>query len=83
MQCHKKIKCFDKKKSICIEYNSRKVKCEYCPYIIRCTGLGIHVKNSRKDIDSPEGIEPEYYKYYFIVPKIKAKGVDVDKLLED
>ena len=27
--------------------------------------------------------EPVYFKYYLIVSKIKAKGIDIDKLLED
>ena len=27
--------------------------------------------------------EPEYYKYYIIVSKLKFKGIDIDKLLEE
>ena len=27
--------------------------------------------------------ESEYYKYYLIYCKLKAKGIDIDKLLEE
>ena len=77
-----------KKKSICKEYNSIKVKCEYCPSIISFSGLRSHIKNSHKEIDLAGGIykevkeESEYYKYYLIYCKLKAKGIDIDNLLE-
>ena len=100
----KPITCFDKKKAICKECNSTKVKCEYCPSIIILSGLRSHIKNSHKDIDLAGGInlrrgsalgspssftdkeikkESEYYKYYLINCKLKAKGIDIDKLLEE
>ena len=31
--------------------------------------------------DNPD--EPKYYKYYLIVSKLIAKGIDIDKLLEE
>ena len=87
----KQITCFEKKKSICKEYNSTKVKCEYYPSINSFSGLRSHVKNSHKDIDLAMGIHPsieikeesEYYKFYLIYCKLKAKGIDTDKLLEE
>ena len=39
----KQITCFDKKKAICKECNSTKVKCEYCPSIIIFSGLRSHI----------------------------------------
>ena len=48
-------------------------------------------KNFQKDIDLRKGIhsdkkikeETEYYKYYLIDSKIEAKGVAIDKILEE
>ena len=48
-----------------------------------------HIEKSHKAIDLPKGIhsdketkeEPEYYKYYLRVSKLKTKGIDIDKLL--
>ena len=79
----KQITSFDKKKSKYKECNSSKVKCEYCSSIISFSGLRGHIKNSHKDIDLVKGIETEYYKYYIIFSKLKAKGIDIDKLLEE
>ena len=75
----------------CKERNSTKVKCEYCPSIISFSGLRGHIKNSHKNIDLARGIYPakeikeesEYYKYYLIYCKLKAKGIDIDQLLEE
>ena len=53
----KQITCFDKKKSMCTECNSTKVKCEYCPSIISFSGLSIHIKNSHEDVDLTKGID--------------------------
>ena len=80
-----------KKKSICKECNSTKVKSEYCPSIISFSGLRYHIKNFHKNIDLARGIHPdkeikeetEYYKFYLIYCKLKAKVIDIDKLLEE
>ena len=85
------ITCFDKKKSIWKESNSTKVSCEYYSSIFSFSGLRSHIKKCHKDMDLPKSIhsdteikeEPEYYKYYLIVSKLKAIGVDIDKLLEE
>ena len=53
----KRITCFDKKKAICRECNSTKVKCEYCPSIISFSGLRSHIKKSHKDMDLAGGID--------------------------
>ena len=94
----KKIKSFDKKKALCKECNSTKVKCEYCTSTISFSGLRSHIKNSHKKIDPAKCIHPirepasqikeikeesEYYKYYLIYCKLKANGIDIDKLLEE
>ena len=87
----KQITCFYKKKSICKECNSTSVKCEYCPSIISFSGLRNHIKNSHKNTDLARGIHPdkevkeetEYYKCYLIYCKLKAKGIDIVKLLEE
>ena len=54
----KQIKCFRKKNSICKEFNSTEVKCEYCPSIIRFSGLRNHIKNCHKNIDMTKGNNP-------------------------
>ena len=49
------------------------------------------MKNSHKELDLARGIHPvkeikeesEYYKYCLIFCKLKAKGIDIDKLLEE
>ena len=79
------ITCFDKKKSI---YNSIKVKCEYCTSAFSFSGLGSHIKSSHEDRDLAKGVHPlteesEYYKYYLLYCKLKAKGIDIDKLLAE
>ena len=81
----KQITSFDKKKSICKECSSKKVNCEYCSSIIRFSGLKSHIKSSHKDIDLAKCVkeEPEYRKYYIIVSKLNAEGIDIDKLLEE
>ena len=76
------------KRSICKECNSTKVKCEYCTSTTDVSGLRSHIKNSHKDIDLAKGSHPvkeesEYYKYYLIYCKLKAKGIDIEKLLEE
>ena len=87
----KQITCFDKKKSICKECISTKVKCEYCPSIISFSGLKSHRRKSHQNIDLTGGIHPakeikvesEYYKYYLVYCKLKAKGKDLYKLLKE
>ena len=76
---------FDKKKSICKKCNSKKINCEYFSSIFSLSGLRSHIKNSHKVIDLAKGVkeEPEYYKYYNTVSKLKAKGIDIDTLLEE
>ena len=49
----KQITSFDKKKSICKEYNSTKVKCEYCTSVLSFSGLKAHMKKSHKEKDFP------------------------------
>ena len=63
----------------------KNVNCELCSSIISFSGLKSHIKKSHKDIDLAEGIkkEPEYYKYYIINSKLKAKGIDIDNLLQE
>ena len=43
------------------------------------------MKNFHKDIALAKGVkeEPEYYKYYITVSKLKANGIDIDKLFEE
>ena len=94
----KKITPFDKKKAIFKECNSTNVKCEYCTSTISFSGLRSHIKNSHKEIDLAKCIHPirepasqikeikeesEYSKYCLIYCKLKAKGIDIDKLLEE
>ena len=123
----KEITCFDEKKAICKECNSRKVRCEYLSSMYSFSGLKGHIKKSHKEIYLPsvysakeeacftdeiktvvefiksnpkygEGAvspgtltwsethksdEPDYYKCYIMICKLKAKGIDVDKFLED
>ena len=58
--------------------------------------IAFDYKNSHKDIDLAGGInlrssftdkeikeESEYYKYYLKYCKLKAKGIDIDKFLEE
>ena len=51
----KQITCFDKKKSVCKECNSSKVKCEYCS-VISFSGMMGHVKRFHEDIDLPRAV---------------------------
>ena len=53
----KQITSFDKKKSICKECNSTKVKCEYCTSILSFSGLKGKIKNSHKEIILPRGVD--------------------------
>ena len=52
----KQITSFDKKKSICKECNSTKVKCEYCTSMLSFSGLKGHIKNSHKEINLHRGV---------------------------
>ena len=94
--CHKctvinQLKSFDKKKAICKEYNSTKFKCEYYTSTVSFSGLRSHIKNSHKEIDLAKRIHPikeikeesEYYKYHLIYCKLKNKGINIYKLLEE
>ena len=61
------------------------------PSIVSYSGLRGHIKNSHRNIDLAGDIHPatekieesEYYEYYLIYCKLKAKGIDIDKLLEE
>ena len=65
----KQITSFDITKSICKECTSKTVNCEYCSSIISFSGLRSYLKNILQN--------------YILVLKLKAKGIDIEKLLEE
>ena len=52
----KVITCFDKKKALCKECNSTKVRCEYCSSIYSFSGLKGRIKKSHKELNLPRGV---------------------------
>ena len=69
----KEITCFDKKKAICKECNSTKVRCEYCSSVYGFSGLKGHIKKSHKEIDLPRSVYSAKEKACF-TDEIKTVG---------
>ena len=46
---------FDKSKYTCRNCTSTKVRCLYCPSIVRYDGMNAHVKRRHPDVDIPKG----------------------------
>ena len=83
---------FDKSKYTCRNCTSTKVNCLYCPSVVRCDGVNVHVKRKHPDVDIPKGFtripiitqnEESSCKYYNFVSFLIYNGINIEKVKEN